>query len=153
MVFQFKHRTGLEFTGTPLIVDFNGDGKQEIVLFTNDGEMWVYDRNGKLLIRFPDASNFFRKSISYGLYQVHLIKLGIAVLSESGSLDAFLTSSSAASASLTWWQYLGDERHSNADASVTTSIPISTEFFPKSRVYNWPNPVYGQSTQITIFYK
>jgi hypothetical protein len=77
--------------------------------------------------------------------------IGIAIFSEGGSLDAFLSASSTASASLTWWQHLGDERHSNAEVSVTTFIPVSTEFFPKSRVYNWPNPVYGQSTQIRYF--
>jgi hypothetical protein len=79
-------------------------------------------------------------------------KLGIAVLSENGSLDAFLTSNSVTSSSLTWWQHLGDERHSNVDTSVAAQVlPISTELFPKSRVYNWPNPVYGQSTQIRYF--
>lgn len=148
--FPIQPRTGLEFIGTPLVVDFNGDAKQEIVLLTNDGEMWVYDRNGKLLSGFPvlvaAAGKVFPMAFTNSSN-----KLGIAVLSETGTFDAFLTSSSVTSTSLTWWQHLGDEQHSNADASVTTLIPMSTEFFPKSRVYNWPNPVYGQSTQIRYY--
>jgi len=148
--FPIQPRTGLEFIGTPLVVDFNGDAKQEIVLLTNDGEMWVYDRNGKLLSGFPvlvaAAGKVFPMAFTNSSN-----KLGIAILSETGTFDAFLTSSSVTSTSLTWWQHLGDEQHSNADASVTTLIPMSTEFFPKSRVYNWPNPVYGQSTQIRYY--
>jgi hypothetical protein len=148
--FPIQARTGLEFTGTPLIVDFNGDAQQEIVLLTNDGELWVYDRNGKLLSGFPVQVTSSGKAFPMA-YTSPSNKLGIAVLSETGSFDAFLTSNSVTSTSLTWWQHLGDERHSNVDASVTQVIPISTEFFPKSRVYNWPNPVYGQSTQIRYF--
>jgi hypothetical protein len=148
--FPIQARTGLEFTGTPLVMDFNGDTKQEIVLLTNDGEMWVYDRNGKLLSGFPMQVTSSGKAYPMA-YTSPFNKLGIAVLSENGSFDAFLTSNSTTSTSLTWWQYLGDERHSNADVNVTQAIPISTEFFPKSRVYNWPNPTYGQSTQIRYF--
>jgi M6 family metalloprotease-like protein len=149
--FPIQPRTGLEFTGTPLIVDFNGDSRQEIVLFTNDGEMWVYDRYGKLLSGFPVQGTAAGKAFPMA-FTSPSNKLGIAVLSESGTFDAFLTSSSVTSTSFMWWQHLGDERHSNADASVvSSSTPISTEFFPKSRVYNWPNPVYGQSTQIRYF--
>ncbi len=149
--FPIQARTGLEFTGTPLVLDFNGDAKPEIVLLTNDGEIWVYDKNGKLLSGFPVQVTSSGNAFSVA-YTSPSNKLGIAVLSDSGSLDAFLTSSSVTSGSLTWWQHLGDERHSNVDVSVTPQIiPISTEFFPKSRVYNWPNPVYGQSTQIRYF--
>jgi hypothetical protein len=52
---------------------------------------------------------------------------------------------------LVWWQHLGDERHSNAEWTQTASHPLSSEFLPKSRVYNWPNPVYGRSTQIRYY--
>ncbi len=152
--FPIQARTGLAFTGTPLVIDFNGDGKPEICLLTNDGEMWVYDRKGKLLSGFPvqvtSSGNAF-PAVYTSPYPSN--KLGIAVLSASGSFDAFLTSSIAAPASLVWWQYLGDEKHSNANENVSNAqpIPISTEFFPKSRVYNWPNPVYGRTTQIRYF--
>ncbi|MCX6121327.1 MAG: T9SS type A sorting domain-containing protein [Ignavibacteriales bacterium] len=148
--FPIQARNGLEFTGTPLVVDFNGDAKQEVILLTNDGEMWVYDRNGKLLSGFPVEVTSPGKAFPMA-YTSPSNKLGIAILSENGSFDAYLTSSSATSASLTWWQHLGDERHSNAEVSVSPFISASIEFFPKSRVYNWPNPVYGQSTQIRYF--
>jgi hypothetical protein len=34
---------------------------------------------------------------------------------------------------------------------VGPPVPISTDFLPASRVYNWPNPVYGNTTQIRFY--
>jgi hypothetical protein len=150
--FPIQTRSSLEFTGTPLVVDFNGDGKPEIVLCTNDGEMWVYDRTGKLLTGYPmqvaTAGRVFPM-----MYQSPSPSntLGIAILSEGGSLDAFLTSNSTRPDAFIWWQHGGDEGRSSTEASVVQGVSKSTEFFPQSRVYNWPNPVYSQSTQIRYY--
>jgi hypothetical protein len=150
--FPIQARTGLEFTGTPLIVDFNGDGQKEIVLLTNDGEMWMYDRTGKLLSGFPVQSTSSGKAFPMVYTSPSPPnKIGIGIFSENASFDAFLTSTLATPASFTWWQHLGDERHSNMEPSTPTFAPVSNEFFPRSRVYNWPNPVYGPSTQIRYF--
>jgi hypothetical protein len=148
--FPIQVRGANEFTGTPLIVDFDGDGKLEIIAFTNDGEMWVYNRNGKLLTGFPIQATSPGKSFPLA-YMDSSNTGGVVVLSEDGSLDAFLTSTTFTANSLAWWQHLGDDRHSNAEWTQTTSHPLSPEFLPKSRVYNWPNPVYGRSTQIRYY--
>jgi hypothetical protein len=148
--FPVPSREGLEFTGTPLVADFNGDAKQEIILLTNDGEMWVYDRNGKLLSGFPMQGTSLGNAFPV-LYTSPSNTLGVGILSGSGSFDAFLTSTSITPASFAWWQHLGDERHSNMNSSIAPFHPVSAEYFPKSRVYNWPNPVYGRSTQIRYF--
>ena len=148
--FPIQVRGTNEFTGTPLIVDFDGDGKLEIIAFTNDGEMWVYNRNGKLLTGFPIQVTSPGKSFPTA-YTDSASTGGVVVLSENGSLDAFLTSTTFNTNSLVWWQHLGDERHSNAEWTQTASHPLSSEFLPKSRVYNWPNPVYGRSTQIRYY--
>jgi hypothetical protein len=148
--FPVQVRGTNEFTGSPLIVDFDGDGKLEIIAFTNDGEMWVYNRNGKLLTGFPIQVTSPGKSFPTA-YTDSASTGGVVVLSENGSLDAFLTSTTFTTNSLVWWQHLGDERHSNAEWTQTASHPLSSEFLPKSRVYNWPNPVYGRSTQIRYY--
>ncbi|MGA3286493.1 MAG: T9SS type A sorting domain-containing protein [Bacteroidota bacterium] len=148
--FPIQARGANEFTGTPLIIDFDGDSKLEIITFTNDGEMWVYNRNGKLLTGFPIQVTSPGKSFPTA-YTDSASTGGVVVLSENGSLDAFLTSTTFTANSLAWWQHLGDERHSNAEWTQTTSHPLSPEFLPKSRVYNWPNPVYGRSTHIRYY--
>jgi hypothetical protein len=148
--FPIQVRGTNEFTGTPLVVDFDGDGKLEIITFTHDGEMWVYNRDGKLLTGFPIQATSPGKSFPVA-YSDSSNTGGVAVLSENGSLDAFLTSTTFTAHSLVWWQHLGDERHSNAEWTQTASHPLSPEFLPKARIYNWPNPVYGRSTQIRYY--
>ncbi len=148
--FPIHARASNEFTGTPIVIDFDGDNKPEILLLTNDGEMWVYNANGNLLTGFPIQVTSPGKAFPVA-YTNPSDTLGIAILSEGGSLDAFLTSSKVPPASLVWWQHLGDERHKNAEWTHTLPSSISTEFLPKSRVYNWPNPVYSRSTQIRYF--
>jgi hypothetical protein len=32
-----------------------------------------------------------------------------------------------------------------------SATPLTSEFFPASRAYNWPNPVYNGKTQIRYF--
>jgi len=133
-----------------LVIDFNGDGKLEIIVCTLDGELWVYNRNGKLLPGFPIQGT--SPGIVYPMAYTDSVQTeGIAFFSEQGSLDAFLTSTIMGANSFVWSQHLGDERHSNTEWTQTVSIPISPEFFPKSLVYNWPNPVYGRSTQIRYY--
>ena len=39
----------------------------------------------------------------------------------------------------------------NADLTSIPIQPHTQEFLPKSRVYNWPNPVYGKSTHIRYY--
>jgi hypothetical protein len=150
--FPLHPRNGLEFAGTPLVADFNGDSKPEIVLLTNDGEMWMYDHSGKLLAGFPVQAAMAGKvfpMVYIGTSPSN--KIGIAVLSENGSLDAFLTQTTMSSESLLWWQHLANGSHINAEFRSSTFNPVTTEFLPKSHVYNWPNPVYGQSTQIRYY--
>ncbi|HTP78794.1 MAG TPA: T9SS type A sorting domain-containing protein, partial [Bacteroidota bacterium] len=38
-------------------------------------------------------------------------------------------------------------------AAIATAnpVPVSSAFLPKDRVYNWPNPVYGPTTQIRYY--
>jgi hypothetical protein len=150
--FPISLKAGLEFTGTPLIVDFDGDNKPEIILLTDDGEIWVYKGNGKLLPGFPVQVTVPGKAfpVVYASPSPSN-KLGIAVLSEKGTLDGFLSNTSVSDKTFYWWQHLGDQGHLNADTSVTILKPLSSEFLTKSRVYNWPNPVYGSSTQIRYF--
>ena len=40
----------------------------------------------------------------------------------------------------------------NSQLAFSPSVkPKSAAFFPKSQAYNWPNPVYGSTTQIRYY--
>lgn len=76
---------------------------------------------------------------------------GTTIFNAVVALPAIELSTSYQSAKLAWTQYLRDSRHSNYDGTAGGNTPASTEFLPKSRVYNWPNPAYGSTTQIRYY--
>ncbi len=137
-------------TGTPLIVDFDGDYSPDIISYTEDGNLWVYDNKGKLFSGFPIQATAPGK-IYPCAYITSTNKLGMAAVSELGSLDALYTNTTISPNSLLWSQQNGNAQNTNADFSLSTIKPISAEFFPKSRVYNYPNPVYSTSTNIRFY--
>jgi len=49
-----------------------------------------------------------------------------------------------------WTQYLHDAQHTSYNG-VSTPQASTGDFFPKSRVYNWPNPVREKFTHIRFF--
>lgn len=148
--FPIQLKGNYEFSGIPLVLDFNNDRTYEIISFTTDGEMWIYNYHGELLSGYPvqvsSPGNIFPV-----IYVGSSDKIGIAVLSDKDSLSAFLAQSSITSNSLLWWQHLGDNTHRNAEWTPTSIIPRDNTFLPKMRVYNWPNPVYGNSTNIRYY--
>ncbi len=53
-----------------------------------------------------------------------------------------------------WPQFQRDAQHSGIDHTVLPAgVPLSSEFFPASRAYNWPNPVYDGKTFIRYYVK
>jgi hypothetical protein len=111
--FPVQSKSDNEFTGAPLIIDCNNDGASEVVTFTTDGEMWIYNLRGKLLAGYPVQVS--SPGIIYPvIYTNSSNKIGIAVFSEADSMNAFLTSGMDNGNSLIWWQHLCDEKHKNA---------------------------------------
>jgi hypothetical protein len=49
-----------------------------------------------------------------------------------------------------WGNYRGNTQHTAFENSALTGKSIS-EFFPTSRAYNWPNPVYDGKTNIRFY--
>ena len=74
--------------------------------------------------------------------------IGVASLTSTGQLQA---AEILRPYNEIWTQALRNSRHSNSDGSGGGSSPASSEFLPKSRTYNWPNPVYGSSTNIRYY--
>ncbi|HTY35726.1 MAG TPA: FG-GAP-like repeat-containing protein, partial [Bacteroidota bacterium] len=159
--------TGFHFVGAPMIADINGDLQMEIVASVSSGNLMAYDKDGRTVSGYPI------KLASPGETSLALMptvsgNLGILGLTAPQSIQVVPLGSSSAAAStssmqaveltkpyradlIAWSQYLKDSRHSDYDGTAGGSTPISTEFFPHSRVYNWPNPVYGSTTRIRYF--
>ena len=55
-----------------------------------------------------------------------------------------------------WPMYLHDAQHTGYEGSAPVPRPLTSEFFPASRAYNWPNPVdraHGYKTHIRYYVK
>lgn len=140
-----------KLSGAPLIGDIDGDGKLDVALATDMGELFAFTRDGKRLPGFPVQATE-RSAQELAFFRTTGGKVGLLSVSISGVLKAFETNAAYSKALLPWSQFLQSEWRWNLDTTVTSNpSALSSEFFPRSRVYNWPNPVYGKSTQIRYF--
>jgi hypothetical protein len=161
---------GWSFVGDPLIGDVNGDGRMEILASMNSGNVAAYDNNGRLMSGFP-VQLASTGETPMAFFQTAAGNIGIAGLTKplsvqvvpqgSGSSTTITGGASVLQALeltkpfraeyIAWSQYLKDGRHSNYDATAGGTNAVSGDFLPRSRVYNWPNPVYGATTQIRYY--
>ncbi|MGH2566784.1 MAG: T9SS type A sorting domain-containing protein, partial [Bacteroidota bacterium] len=139
------------FVGSPLVADVDGDGRVDVVSLTSDGTLVAFDEAGRMKNGFP------LQAISSGegsaaLFQTAENKVGVVAVSKGGEMSAWELNASYDPSSVQWGQHLRDALHTNSEqSSLSSPVPKSTEFFPRSLVYNWPNPVYGSTTQIRYF--
>lgn len=142
---------GLTFTGTPLVGDIDGDGQPDVVAWTTSGQVMAYDSRGNLLNGFPIQAASSGE-VYPALFPTSSNNVGLLSLSSSGSMQAIELGVPYNDALMHWPQYLHDAQHLNQENSYTPNpLPRSSEFLPASRVYNWPNPVYGRTTQIRYY--
>lgn len=149
--FPIEITTTSKMSGGFLLGDVDNDGQMDVVLPTNTGELLALSSKGRKLNGLNFQAND-PTSQGMAFFRTPSAKLGILSQSSSGGLKSFELQSSYSLSNLPWTQYLQNEWKWNADTTVTKNPnPISSEFFPRSRVYNWPNPVYGNSTQIRYY--
>jgi hypothetical protein len=112
------------------------DGAKDILAVSSSGIVSAYSNHGKNLLGFPfdigtsvsGTPATFPISVPSGVPQT-----GFSVMGDDGRLYAYQVS----------------VNYVSADSGPPA--PISSDFFPVSRVYNWPNPVYGSTTQIRFY--
>jgi hypothetical protein len=143
------------FSSAPILGDVDGDGGVDVVGVTYNGLVVAYNGHGKPVRGFPLVAG-------QGTQMAAMITSADSVFlvvasSASGTVSAWLTgrtSGTAQTSRYPWPQYQHDAERSGTDgSSVAGGVAVSNEFFPKSRAYNWPNPVYDRATQIRYYLK
>src|SRR5574338_141202 len=145
--FPIELKDGDEFTGLPLAGDIEGDIKSELICFTKYGKVFSYDGGtGRLVEGFPFT---FQKAngIDPILYNTGN-KIALAGFDSSGYFRGWTISSVLSR--LDWAETYGTNTNASSIEKAINNLS-QNEFFPTSRAYNYPNPVYNGETAIRYF--
>ncbi len=120
----------------PIARTLTSGGPADLLVVSSTGLLFGYSNKAQRLSGFPieigtgvsGAPSSFGYAVSPGNVQT-----GISVMGDNGTLYAYQVS----------------VNYVRVDSTPTS--PISTDFLPASRVYNWPNPVYGNATHIRFY--
>lgn len=158
--FPIRVRSAKPLLSPPIVADVDGDGKVEIVGVTGDGLVFAYDGTGRLAPGFPlqagtgsqSAAVFYPPPPNVFFQPIALV----VASSDDGTVTAWVTGGFDVRGPLgtpaqPWPQYMKDEQHSGLAIEPLTGTPLSSEFFPRNRAYNWPNPVYDGKTYIRYY--
>jgi hypothetical protein len=138
------------FAGNLLVGDVNGDNAPEIIVSLSTGEVMAYDRNGRAVDGFPVQFAPVGQTM-LAAFPSAAGNIGIVGMATSGVLQAIEINKPYNPDYFVWSQYLKDSRHSNLAPNAGQVVTLPTSYLPFDRVYNWPNPVRGSSTQIRYY--
>jgi hypothetical protein len=136
-----------EFQDLCLAGDIEGDSKSEIIAFTKNGLVFAIDGGtGKVVEGFPISFGNALKTDAV-LFSLDN-KIGLAGIDQSNSFKGWSVSSILSR--IDWAETFGkNDNSSNIGQALITETP--NDFFPTSRAYNYPNPVYDGETAIRYF--
>src|ERR1035437_5717618 len=144
--FPFTNTDSQNFTGTPLTADFEGDSKSEVIAFTQDGRIFAIDGGtGKVVPGFPISTG--KLILASAVYNDNG-KMSLAVIDSSKHFYGWHIGSTAGTP---YWVEKNGSNLNNSFVSGAVATNYVNEFFPKGKVYNYPNPVYNGQTAIRYY--
>ena len=146
--FPFTDPQGIGFTGTPLAADFEGDGKSEVIASTKDGRIFAIDGGtGKVVNGFP-ISTGAQLATTPVLFN-YQGKASLAAIDVQNNFYAW--NIGAIDGKMFWSEENGNNYNSSFVDKADNSANFTNQFFPANRVYNYPNPVYDNTTYIRYY--
>ena len=145
--FPFPDPLEIGFVGTSLAADFEGGSNSEIISVTKDGRIFTLNGGSDNIITGFPLSSGSGLTVSPVIYNSNGL-MNIAVLNDENVLSAW--SISSVDGKIYWSEENGNPQNmSFLDAALNTTR--INEFFPSSRAYNYPNPVYDSETNIRYY--
>ncbi len=145
--FPFTDPQNIGFNGTPLAADFSGDNKSEVIASTKDGRLFAIDGGtGKVVSGFP-VSTGSELAATPVVFEDNG-KISLAAINDSSNFYAWNIGTTTGR--MFWSEENGNAQNSASVPAASNNNSIN-DFFPKSRAYNYPNPVYGTETNIRYY--
>jgi hypothetical protein len=145
--FPFADPLSLGFNGTPVSADFEGTDNSEIISLTNDGRIFAVDGGtGRVVNGFPLTIG--SQSSSVPVIFNDRGRISLAAIDNNNNFSAWnigLTEGNV------FWSEENGSSGSSAFVDLASNQNFTNEFFPKNRVYNYPNPVYDNTTNIRYY--
>lgn len=136
-----------EFNGSVLAADIEGDTKSEVIAFTNKGNIYVINGgSGKVIDGFPISTG--KNNTAYPMLFSFDGSICLGVLDSTNNFYAWKISPTQSRLD---WSELYSDRMNSSFLKNANSVNRVEEFFPKSRAYNYPNPVYEGTTAIRYY--
>lgn len=131
------------------VADLNGDNIAEVIFGTGDGRVYAYSINGKVLDGFPITTGGRIRSTPAVINSDG--NFGILVYSEDGYLYGYKTPWAYNDTKVLWKNFLRNSSHTNDGSGSISSVTSNLPCLPSDKVYNWPNPAYGKTTNIRYY--
>ncbi|WP_304130868.1 T9SS type A sorting domain-containing protein [Ignavibacterium album] len=136
-----------EFNGSVLAADIEGDTKSEVIAFTNKGNIYAINGgSGKAIDGFPISTG--KNNTAYPMLFSFDGSICLGVLDSTNNFYAWKISPTQSR--LDWSELYSDRMNSSFLKNANSNNRVE-EFFPKSRAYNYPNPVYEGTTAIRYY--
>jgi len=127
--------------GSPLVADVDDDGLMDIISITNQGQVFGYNSNGKLLNGFPFSAggNIIRSPLLIDIDNDN--KLELFTISKNGHVNAWQFEDGYVINNL-WWTQESFSADNNffINRKLTPVASTESELLASKEVYNFPNP-------------
>lgn len=139
---------GVQFLGTPLLADIDGDNNQDIIVLGNDGfslNLYGYQKNGSLITGFP---LFIGESINQNVKPIHPFFLDNTLYASShiGDVKAWKFLNFTTSE---WPSQYGANPYNKVSAEISASNTGNGNgdfnVLNTNETYNWPNPADSET--------
>lgn len=140
---------GTKFIGNLNLIDYNNDGVNDILVSTEDGRLICYDGK-KPSENLMDA--LITYSIGYPSSGSSLIYNFNKTFYLTGNDSGFVQLVQIADEpKIIKWTLNSNNLYNHNVSEIPAGAFYRDEFLPKSKVYNWPNPVYDNETNFRVY--
>jgi hypothetical protein len=145
--FPVSDRQGIGFTGTPLSASFTSDSKPGIIALTTDGRIFAIEGStGKTISGFPISAGADFSTVPAMVSNNNNLNLSAIT-----SKNYFYSWNFSSSNPKMYWSEGNSSSLNNSFLGQASINNVISNFFPSDQAYNYPNPVYGNQTNIHYY--
>jgi len=133
---------------SPVLMDFEGDGRAELIAGSNANQLMAFQANSKILADFPLSTGAAINSTAAVSDLENDGSIAIAAVANDGFLYAWELPQPFVPANASWAEFLANSQHTNVYLDPRTPPAPEGDLLPANLAYNYPNPTDGNLTTI-----